>query len=163
MQQGSSRPVLVGMNNPLGDNPEYALFPAPEGCTGWRIWQMLHERTGATRSDYMHVFERMNVMDSVTWDRSTARVEANKRWPLLSGRTVVFLGQQVVWSFQLPKSEPLEWQNPEPDFALSVPLRWCLMPHPSGLNHWYNDPVNRMAASLRLEQLYVEAGGTVRS
>lgn len=143
------RPVLVGMNNPLSEKPEHALYPMPSGATGHRIWQMLHERTGASRAAYLRAFDRRNVLDSRTWNREAARSAGLTMWLSLEGRTVVLLGREVLRAMGLGQTAPLEWHLDT--------QRWCYMPHPSGLNHWYNDPVNWAAASLRLEQLYEES------
>jgi hypothetical protein len=151
-----ARPVLVGMNNPLHSNPRYALFPAPSGVTGHRIWTMLRATVGEDmwRDTYMQSFDRRNVLNSREWDKKQARIEGPRLWRELGGRTVVLFGREVLSAIGLQQQMPLVWQGPDPFRSGPQPARWCYMPHPSGLNHWYNDPVKWWAAALRLEQLY---------
>ena len=37
----SSRPILVGMNNPYGADPAMALYPLPERASGGRLARIL--------------------------------------------------------------------------------------------------------------------------
>jgi hypothetical protein len=152
------RPVLLGMNNPLSDDPSYALFPAPQSATGYRIFEML-QSTGAIqfRQEYIRGFDRRNVLDSVVWDAKQARQSGPRLWATLGGRTVCLLGREVVASVGLSAVEPLAWQQPDPYRTGQQPARWCYIPHPSGLNRWYNVEVHRVAVGLRLEQLYTES------
>jgi len=131
-------PILVGLDNPHRPEPEYALYPLPRGCTGWRIWQMLNSRTGASRQDYVRVFDRRNVCDMADESEFPA------------GSTVVLLGEQVrCWADRrigLPRVFLL------PQVIDGVTYRQ--IPHPSGLNLFYNSPVNRGLVALMLEELY---------
>lgn len=36
------------------------------------------------------------------------------------------------------------------------PFRWAMLPHPSGVNRWWNEPENREAAREFLRQLLLE-------
>lgn len=155
-----ARPLLVGMNNSLSVEPEHALYPLPDGCTGNRLWKMLHNETGATMQQYLAAFERTNLVVG-PWDKSAGRESAASMLPGLSGRTVVLLGKAVLASFAgVPK-------------VLSVGDRWDLaargkpgefepamfyaLPHPSGRNPWYNDRENRKRAARLLAELYYAA------
>lgn len=152
-----TRPVLVGMNNPLSSKPEHALYPAPERVTGWNIWRMLHETCGMTRQEYLRAFDRRNLVDGVMWNRGLAKERAPRLWSELDGRVVAFLGREVadIMSQGVGTLEPLVWATPMGGILQDGgPARVCLIPHPSGLNHWYNNPTNRAAAALRLEQMY---------
>lgn len=142
-----TRPVLIGMNNPLRTEPHFALYPAPPRCTGHRIWQMLHERTGCSTRDYLRSFDRRNLLDELTWDERRAREASAGLWRELEGRRVAVLGASVRRVLWLVDSPPLRWQHTDG-------VDWFLLPHPSGLNRWYNDPVCREAAALRLEEMY---------
>jgi hypothetical protein len=152
------RPVLVGMNNPLSSDPKYALFPAPSGVTGHRIYQMLQD-IGAVqfRKEYIDAFDRRNVLNSRTWDKREARTAGPQLWRELSGRTVCLLGREVLAAIGLQQTMPLEWHGPDEFRTGPQPERWCYIPHPSGLNHWYNNSVCRLAVGLRLEQLLEES------
>lgn len=124
-----------------------ALWPDPPGCTGHNIWRMLSERTGASQEDYVRVFDRRNLLSERHWDPVRARRESETLWERLEGRTVLVLGQAVRCVLWLPDEPPLLWR-------VSSGVRWCSVPHPSGLNRWYNEPVHREAVALRLEELY---------
>src|SRR5688500_427358 len=104
------------MNNPLSTRPGHELYPAPEGCTGHRLWRMLNARTGASRQTYLECFERRNLVRGLEWDRLAARARAYEMVQELrgSGRTVVLLGQSVREAFDwVIKNEGLDtWAIP---------------------------------------------------
>lgn len=84
------------------------------------------------------------------WDSSAARAAADIILPELSGRMVVVLGTQVRIALGLPTSEPLGYHPIVPGIQQ---FAWVAFPHPSGRNFWYNDPINRGAASAVLGKL----------
>lgn len=152
------RPLLIGMNNPLSMEPEYALYPAPEGCTGYRLWQMLDQAVvnGVLRATYIKVFERTNLVVG-PWSARLARVNAGEmmRRGLGADRPVLLLGSDVWRAFRLPADVlPCESTQPYP----RGPVLWRV-PHPSGRNLWYNDPDNRRRVGQLLARL---AGMEVR-
>jgi hypothetical protein len=141
------KPILVGMNNPLSPHPRHALYPDPPGCTGYRLWQMLAEHTGATKQQYLEVFERTNILHARKWSRADAEAAADGRWESWNGREVVVLGDDTRRALALP------------DVPLILPqyhegVRWRRVPHPSGRNHWYNSALHRIEVGLVLEELY---------
>lgn len=143
------RPVLIGMNNPVSAAPEHALFPYPPGCTGHRIYEMLQERVpDVTRRQYLDAFDRRNVVSAKVFDKKLAREGAAKLeqefWG--SGRTIVLLGNDTVAAFGHPRS----LVHPQ----VIAGATWRQIPHPSGLNRWYNDPENRKLVSMLLEDLF---------
>ena len=155
------KPILIGMNNPISTRPGHELYPAPEGCTGWRLWRMLNARTGASRIQYLDTFERRNLVVGKEWDRLAARARAYEVVQELrdSGRTVVLLGQSVREAFHYVLEE---WHG-VPVGGLPALLihpqqvegvTWRQVPHPSGRNLWFNEPENRKVVELLLEELY---------
>lgn len=134
--------IIIGMNNPL--NPRIALYPSPVNCTGWRLWRMLHERTGADEQTYCDGFERHNLLAKRDWDRPLARARAEEFLPYLVGRRVVLLGSEVRAAFRLPPVLVTP--------VLDRGVTWRQLPHPSGRCRWYNDPKNRAVAGLLLEE-----------
>lgn len=152
------RVVLLGMNNPLSEDPSMALFPHPEGCTGWRIWAMLHEEIGISRLQYLHGFDRRNLLDLRRWSAPLAEIMAPDVWASLRDRQVIVLGaatleclQRGAWGLEgsdLPRPPELMWQE-------SHGARWCWCPHPSGRSLWYNEPMHRAALALRLTEMYL--------
>lgn len=148
-----SRPVLIGMNNPLSSDPRYALAPYPSRVAGHRLWQMLNEVSGVGRAQYMRAFDRRNVLSSRTWDVHEARRESDGLLETLAGRKVCILGRDTLNALYLRGTvPPLQWHHDG-----TYDLMWCYIPHPSGLNLWYNDDLHRIAVGLRLEQLYEES------
>lgn len=145
------RPVLLGMNNPLSADPAYALFPAPTGCTGHRIWQMLTERTGCLRQQYLDAFDRRNLVDGREWDAAESLDAALRLMDdsTLDGRTVVVLGDAPRRALGLKKRliEPIRQYG----------ATWRQIPHPSGRCRFYNDPTARAVVALLLEELYLES------
>ena len=141
------RIAIVGMNNPLSRLPEHALWPDPSGCTGWRLWQMTAARTGATAGDYLRAFHRYNLVVGRHWNAADARANWQILWPHLeqSFDRVVLLGNAVRQTARVPLD----------NFAVS-PGFVCI-PHPSGLNRWYNEQRNRELVELVMEELYWEA------
>jgi len=146
-----SRAIIVGMNNPLSENPRAALMPYPKNSAGWRLWKMFHDVTGLSRAEYMRGFERVNLCDSRDWDPKAARSKAEALWPRWGGRTVVICGRAV---------QQVLWLQPRATLAYSVRegVRWCYILHPSGLSREYNDERMRLVVGLRLEELYHNGG-----
>lgn len=69
--------MLVGMQNPWSTDPRHALFPAPPGCTGERLWRALEDVGGHTRGDYLRAFERRNLVTG-PWDAEAAQREGER-------------------------------------------------------------------------------------
>lgn len=143
------RPVLIGMNNPVSSDPKHALFPAPEGCTGHRLYEMLRGRLpDVTRKSYLDRFDRRNVVAGKVWNAASARegAAALEREFWGSGRTIVLLGLDTVKAFGHPRS----LIHP----AIIGGATWRQIPHPSGRNLWYNDATNLALVACLLEDLY---------
>lgn len=131
------KPVLVGIDNPHSSDDRHALYPGPPGCTGWRIWQMIRlMRPDVTASQYALAFSRCNISSSPTF---------------VKGETVVLLGEDV-----RKRVEELYGEIPRqlihPTVRRGVTFRQ--VPHPSGMNRFYNDPTQRDLVALLLAELY---------
>lgn len=151
------KPIIIGMNNPISTRPGHELYPAPEGCTGWRLWRMLNARTGASRVQYLDTFERRNVVLARGWNRVEARARAYEIVQELrdTGRTVVLLGRAVqeAFNYAMPGALPLPPLLIHPQESCGC--TWRQVPHPSGRNTWYNSEENRKVVELLMEELYV--------
>lgn len=135
------------MNNPLTSRPDAALLPHPVNSAGWRLWRMCHDHNGVSRSTYRRSYEFVNLCDSTWWDPLAARAKRDALWPTWTGRRVVLCGVQVLTVCRLQRPPRfLQWSEYEE-------VRWCWIPHPSGLTRDYNDPMMRMLVALRLEEL----------
>ena len=158
-----SRPLLVGLHNPLSPEPEFALYPRPVGCTGWRLFQMLGP--ALTERDYLRAFDRVDLLEhheQVNGKGYTSRLRRGRIRLIehvIEGQytTVVLLGTDV-WRAVLgvPKMRPpwLCWKT-VPIVGIRRPMlvRYLTLPHPSGRNRWYQDRVNEAAAMRALRQL----------
>ena len=143
------KPILIGMNNPVSQAPGYELYPAPEGCTGHRLWTMLNERRPeVTRKMYLDAFDRRNLVVGTIYDKKLAQAAAERIYASLwgSGRTVVLLGRDVRKAFGIP---PL-LVHPQ----TSGGTIYRQVPHPSGRNPWYNDKKNSNLVAVLLDELY---------
>jgi len=148
--------VLVGMNNPVSSDPAHALYPHPPGCTGHRLFSMLCAvRPATTRRDYL-ALRRVNVLGQKRWSAGEARAAAYAlRNSLLTeahsepegSLTVVVFGQDAWRALLLPEHVPLVLPYREGRVV------WRRVPHPSGRNHWYNEPGNRVVVGLLLAEL----------
>lgn len=141
-----TRPVLLGMNNPVSSDPRMALYPHPPGCTGARLLRF----SGLDRETYM-ALDRHNVLSGRAWSMAAAReVQSDLRAALL-GRTVVLLGAPVNsimrGGTEHELAPPFAWRS---DGAGGWMAR---VPHPSGLNTFYNDPLHRECLRIFMEEL----------
>jgi hypothetical protein len=150
------KPLLIGMNNPISTRPGHELYPAPEGCTGHRLWRMLNVRTSASRQSYMDSFERRNLVRGLEYDRKMGNMRAAATVAELqgSGRVVVLLGQAVREAFDRALDGALPPLLIHPQEA--VGCTWRQVPHPSGRNLFYNDAANAKLVELLMEELYNE-------
>lgn len=118
--------MLVGESNPYGGDPDFALYPAPDGCSGHRLCCLI---LGMRRSDYMREFSRRNLCDG-PWHISEARQHAVHllREGAEDGRRFILLGSKVASAWGLP-FRPFEVED-----------GMVLLPHPSGLCRLWNEP-----------------------
>lgn len=148
------RAVLIGMNNPYGADPKYALYPLPERATGWNIWSMLHDfRPDVGLSEYADAFDRRNLLVGAWSDRrARERAEEIASRRELQERTVLLFGARVRDAFRLPKTPCGSEARINLETLKFTYLHWT--PHPSGLCQWYNIPKNRALVGKFLVRLY---------
>jgi hypothetical protein len=141
------RPVLLGMNNPVSRDPAHALYPYPSTCTGARLLRF----SGLDKRTYLSVFERRNVLDGQQWSTRAARERAPSLREELRGRTVVMLGAPVN-----------SVMRSGTEHELAGPFVWtpdghngwlAKVPHPSGLNQFFNDPLHRELLAIFMAEL----------
>jgi hypothetical protein len=121
-----SKPLLVGESNPYGSDPRFALYPAPDGCSGHRLCCLV---LGMRRADYLREFERKNLCDG-PWDMLAARRRAQelRTWKA----PIILLGAKVARAFEFDPFEP---------FVVTDGGRTLVLPHPSGRCRVWNDPL----------------------
>lgn len=135
------RPVLLGLDNPHSRRPDHALYPAPVGSAGYRLWVMLRAlEPTLRRTHYASRFDRRNLCDypaplrqSYLRERFVALEDG------LGGRTVVGLGVRVRDAMGLRGQPACTLHR----LSGSSVLLAGWIPHPSGRNRWYNNPDNR--------------------
>ncbi len=158
-----SRPLLVGLHNPLSPEPEFALYPLPEHGTGGRILELL--RPDLTRREYLRAFDRVNLLehDERVGGKGYAARLRRARIRLFehvyAGRheTLVLFGADV-WravnhGARSVRPSWLRWDTFTIVGEISLRVRFLTLPHPSGRNLWYNEPANRAAAGRALRRL----------
>lgn len=147
------RPVLLGMNNPVSSDPEHALYPYPSTCTGARLLRF----SGLDKRVYLSAFERRNVIGGQQWSARLARELAPALREELRGRTVVLLGA--------PVNSVMRGGT---EHELAPPFVWtpdghggwmAKVPHPSGLNHFFNNPLHRDLLAIFMAELVHWAAG----
>ncbi len=119
------KPLLVGEVNPYGADPFFALYPLPEHATGGRLARILD----LSRGEYLRRFDRANLCAG-RWQTSLARARAGTLRGADLDRPFILLGRRVGCAFGL---------HSDTDFWTRTGLLY-LLPHPSGLNHAWNDP-----------------------
>lgn len=124
------KPVLVGELNPYGGDDYYALYPAPDGCSGHRLCQLV---LGMHRSVYLETFERVNLCRG-KWSVKDARIAAKRLTD--AGRYCVLLGKKVSTAFDTP-FDVFEAQFLDAKDGHGGLL---VLPHPSGLCRMWNEP-----------------------
>jgi uracil-DNA glycosylase len=127
--------------------------------------KFLAELLGTTQEEMLTQHEFINVLDrwpGAAWngkgDRfplSEAKVAAKAKLESMRGRTVVLLGNSVARAFGAKGYRYLEWyeiRNPDNFGDVVVPLM-VVVPHPSGICRYYNDPNKRIIVGKFLREL----------
>jgi hypothetical protein len=127
------KPLLVGEVNPYGPAEEFALYPDPPGCAGWRLCRLVMR---LEPDDYLDRFDRVNLC-AHKWSAPEARRRADEI--SRDARTYVLLGRKVSGAFShvLGRAmEPFVWYEQADD----AERRYVVLPHPSGLNRMWGEP-----------------------
>lgn len=133
--------------------------PLPKPLEG-RIGRRLASFAGITFEQYLERFDRINLLEvrqdtkekGFTFNRETARVSAVALIPRIDRyENVILLGKRVRDAFGIIKEyfEPHHWKHYESGLYEGTTI--YVVPHPSGVNRWFNDPANRekMSAFMR--------------
>ena len=142
--------VFVGEDPGASGKTGMPLDPMRVGATGHRLAALL----GLTPDDFLERTCRINLFSEymgATWYAKKAAANALQLVAsgLLRGRRVVLLGQKVWAAFDYPDALPFTCVGRESTM-------FFYLPHPSGLNRWYNDHANVEATEEFLRSLIDE-------
>lgn len=121
----TTKPLLVGEANPYGGDDYYALYPAPDGCSGHRLCCLI---LGMHRADYLDVFERQNLCPT-RWNLRQARKRAAELRTWQS--SLILFGSKVARAFEFVPFRP---------FEMADGGKTLILPHPSGLCRMWSEP-----------------------
>jgi hypothetical protein len=144
------RPVLVGQAPGPRSDPRYPLLGGHAvRSAGARLQALM----GLGLVEYARLFCRRNLLEAWPghagkgdrWPAGEAAKEAGRLAQALRGRTVLLLGRNVAGAFG--RTGPyLEWVDDGVRMA-------AILPHPSGVNLWWNDPANEARGRVFLADL----------
>lgn len=120
------KPLIVGESNPYGGDDEFALYPAPDGCSGHRLCCLI---LGMRRATYLETFRRCNLVRG-PWRIGPARERAKELWEDADGGPFVLLGAKVCAA----------WEIPFKPFEVFDGGTTLILPHPSGINRMWSVP-----------------------
>lgn len=135
---GRSRVAQVVL---LGEAPGRGADPT-RPLVGGRSGGRLQAAAGMTLRQYVEAFARVNLIDveqvrdgkGSAFPMDLARERASVLADAFAGRRVLFVGRRVARAFGL-RSDYLVWNG-------NTRFEWAIIPHPSGINQWWNDPEN---------------------
>ena len=127
-----TKPILIGELNPYGPDPEFAMYPSPRGCAGWRLCHLVLKMDP---DDYLEAFDRRNLLVASKWSAPRAREAAAQLVRESNGAPLILLGAKVaaafILTFQPFSTGELPFRFAPPGFSLAQ--RYVMLPHPSGL------------------------------
>lgn len=141
------RTLLIGQAPSARSNPRHPLL-------GGRSGERLRLCAGLTLKEYVAAFERRNLFDVFPGEalhgdafpkhEAYARAAAMTPWILARFGRVIFVGANVADAFGFV-GDMFDWRSWIP------PVIGARIPHPSGVNLWWNEPHNakRVGAFLR--------------
>ena len=153
-----TKPVLVGLSVTNETEVGLQLAPLDYNKTGSRIMRLLD----MNEDSYYRKFSRVNVCPhprSGVIDSKKVRYDVLNLMGVLAERQCILLGQNVAGCFGVGPAdyEYCRWYAGNYDLrhyslGLPLPFDWAVMPHPSGLNRWYNSLENTEMAAQFLSE-----------
>jgi len=134
-------------------------MPPFTGKCGRRLADLMSmsQKEMLTKHDFVNVLDR--------WPGSSRKGDqfpikeaiqaANVLRPTLSGRWVILLGSNVAKAFKIKSFRYFNsFELPVDPTPGSPMIPWvCVVPHPSGVNRWFNDPTNKLVAKKFFQEL----------
>lgn len=131
------RGLIVGQNPGKRTHPDLPLFPDPPTSSAGRLLTM----SGMTPGEYLGGLYRRNLCDDRKWSSEAAAKRARyilgALFDMPRDLRVVLCGEKVSAAFGARS----EWWRP---FRLDSRQLCVVIPHPSGLNHVYNEEEPRL-------------------
>lgn len=134
------------------DPERHALYPYPPRCAGARLCELM----GLPLSEYIFGIDRMNLLDfypgkqgkGARFPMAAAKesVAALHEQRGLIGRNILLVGRRVAEAFEKKDVPNLTWQHQKA-------YNFAIIPHPSGINRWWNDAENRAAGEAFLRSV----------
>lgn len=124
-----------------------------------RIGKRLASYAGLSLEDFLTIFDRINLLHErqdtrekgFEFDHDAARLEAFRLYPTFKpGQTVIMLGRRVGNAFGA-FGEYFQAHRPRDNGAVIY-----VVPHPSGINRWWNDPQNCLQATEFMQKIVAE-------
>jgi hypothetical protein len=107
-----------------------------------RVWELAQ-----IKLDFWNLFDR----EPETWNANLARTTASV-WRTCDPdyTTLILLGAKVRDAFGLQDKKWLDWSE------IGSTHMGLVLPHPSGLNRWWNNPRNRVNAQNKVREIIRE-------
>jgi len=154
--------VLLGEapgNYPKYDHKRHALFPYPPRCAGARLKDLM----GMSMGEYIRLTRR-NLLDfhpgftgkGAKFPIKVAREAVEAAGPWMIGTNVLIVGKRLSRAFGYQDHDIMHWHH-QKDFNFAI------VPHPSGVNLWWNVEYNRNAGRVFLESVAEQARAGAQS
>jgi len=145
----------------VGQAPSMRGSEVCRAALGGPVGRKLMEVLGCDLRSYVRGFRRLNLVQSFPGRTNGAdafdAAEAGMAWARLrenvAQRMVVLLGAKVADVATVGLWRAHGWCAPFDHLQ----VRMMVVPHPSGLNRWWNDPANTAAATIALRRFCAEA------
>lgn len=147
------KPLIVGEAPGKNGNP---LMPI-EG----RVGQRLADCCGLTLVEFLSTFDRVNLLQVQPQDsgkgatfnvKEAGRAARELERTFATRQTVLLLGKRVAAAFRISNV-------PYFDCFLVNHAKAYVVPHPSGVNRWWNDPENELQMMRFMQRLVKEMRG----
>jgi len=135
-------PILFVGQAPNSKKSEDAIRKRPSLTLTGSSGKRLASACGVGYMEWLRRSERVNLLDFYpggAFPKRPARDSAERLVDTFAGKGVVFLGKTVASCFPFGPMRILRWYS----FGL---FSASVVPHPSGLNRWWNDHSNAAAA-----------------
>lgn len=127
----TSKPSLIGEDNPYGGDPHFALWPDPPGSAGDHLARKI---LGLGKREYLRRFERENLCGG-EWTIGEARLSAMRL--IRRGLPLILLGSKVCKAFGV---DYVPFTHLEMIATFDGSCECFVLPHPSGRSRAWNDP-----------------------